>query len=84
MTQTIITTLKGVLDSSIAILLDAAHKAGEILDISNITTLVPSGTNYTLFFKNYVKFCTCNGSKQFLIESVNKTQEGYEMVVTPV
>ena len=52
MTQTIITTLKGVLDSSIAILLDTAHKAGEILDISNITTLVPSGTNYTLFFKN--------------------------------
>ena len=31
MTKIIIATLKGVLDSSIAILLDTAHKVGEVL-----------------------------------------------------
>ncbi|MBQ2458365.1 MAG: hypothetical protein UCJ13_03595 [Bacteroidaceae bacterium] len=84
MTKTIIATLKGVLDSSIAILLDTAHKVGEVLDISNITKLVPTDTDYTAFFRNYVNFCTSNGSKQFRIESINQTREGFEIMVSPV
>ncbi len=84
MTQTIITTLKGVLDSSIAILLSSAHKVGEILDISNITNLVPRNIDYTAFFRAYVDFCTSNGSKLFRIDAIRHTGQGCELVVTPV
>jgi hypothetical protein len=45
---------------------------------------VPTDTDYTAFFRNYVNFCTSNGSKQFRIESINQTQEGFEIMVSPV
>lgn len=84
MTSTIIATLKGVFNTSIAILLDTAHKVGEVLDMSNITNLVPSGTDYTVFFNNYVNFCTSNGSKLFRIDSIIQTDRGCEVLVSPI
>ena len=81
---TVIATLKGVFDTSIAILLNTMHKVGETLDISNITNIVPNGIDYTAFFREYVTFCTHNGSKHFRINEIKETLDGYELFVTPI
>jgi len=81
----IVVTIKGGWNSSIQIVLDTMHHVGDVLDMSNITRLVPSGVNFTSFFNAFVDFCTRNDeSRRYLIEDITETSQGYEMKVSPV
>lgn len=84
MKESIIATLKGCFDSSLHVLLHTAHTVGEVLDMSNITHIVPSGYDYYAFFKEYVDFCKCNGSKQFRIDSIHHLGDDFVLEVSPL
>lgn len=80
-----VVTIKGGWNTSMQILLDTAHRVGDILDMSNITRLVPEDVNFTTFFNAFVRFCSKNdGSRQYLIEDIAETPDGYQMKVSPV
>ncbi|MGM9675729.1 MAG: hypothetical protein ACI3X9_09740 [Bacteroidaceae bacterium] len=84
MKESFIATLKGCFDSSLHVLLDTAHTVGEVLDMSNITHIVPNGYDYYAFFRDYVAFCKCNGSKLFRIDSIRHAGDGFVLEVSPV
>lgn len=84
MKESVMATLKGCFDSSLHILLDTAHTVGEVLDMSNVTGIVPEGCDYYAFFKDYVRFCKCNGSKLFRIDAIRNMGGMRELFVTPV
>lgn len=84
MKESVMATLKGCFDSSLHILLDTAHTVGEVLDVSNVTGIVPAGRDYYAFFKDYVSFCKCNGSKSFRIDAIRSAGGTCELFVTPV
>lgn len=84
MKSNIVTTIRGAWNTSIQILQDKALRAGDIVDMSNITHMVPEGISFTSFFNAYVKFCTSNGNcKQFRINEVKLDNNGYELWVSP-
>lgn len=83
MKSRIMVTLHGAWDTSLQIVLDAAHAVGDVLDLSSIVSLVPDGENYAAFFRRYVDFCMGNdSSKLYRVEAIVQVSQGYEMRVS--
>lgn len=80
-----IATIRGRVDTSIDILMDGLHQVGDIINFNNITSLIPSGEDYTRFFFNCLNFCKTNGSTRlFRVEKISGGEERYEIMVSPV
>jgi len=84
-TKTAIATIKGGVDSSIDILMDGIHQVGDIISFNNITSMIPSGEDYTRFFYNCINFCKTNGATRlFRVDRILGVDDKYEIQVSPV
>jgi len=84
-TKTAIATIKGGVDSSIDVLMDGIHQVGDIISFNNITSMIPSGEDYTRFFYNCINFCKTNGATRlFRVDRILGGDDKYEIQVSPV
>lgn len=85
MKKKMMVTVRGAWDTSLQIVLDAAHAVGDVLDLSSIIRLVPEGVNYATFFRNYVDFCMGNNSsKLYRVVAIEAIPQGVELRVRAV
>lgn len=85
MTNTVVATLKGALNSSIDIMVNTVCHVGQKISFEDMGKIAPPQLeNYTHFFYKCIDFCTINGSRIFNIDHILRKDNGYELEVSPV
>ena len=85
MTNTVVATLKGALNSSIDIMVNTMCHVGQKISFEDMGKIVPPQLeDYTSFFYKCIDFCTINGSRIFNIDRILQKDGGYELKVSPV
>ncbi len=85
MANSIVTTIRGRLNTSIDIILDKVQHVGDIISFKNIIGMVPQEEDYTQFFYQCIQFCSVNGNTRlFRVDDVLSIGGRMEIRVSPV